>query len=435
MISFNKRFVSSCLPVLAFALFVILASRDSLAQYQTIRVFGKVTDNEGGSISKANVSFIPDGSEEVGSATTDTSGIYSIKLTYTETGIYDNPSLTPHSYRLNQNYPNPFNPSTTVTFELLRPSHINLTVFNLKGQLVRKLADGNYSTGISWVIWDGTDDAGRCVSAGIYIYRIESEGSTTSKKMLLVDGDRGTTLRSPGGPVLSSLQKLQRTLLQNSYTIRVEKQGFDPFVEENYAISFSDSVVEKNISLRRLDYFPLEVGNSWTFVYKIPYQDQKEVTFSITGKEAIDDHEYYEFNTWPWFLPLYSEVALMRKTQQLDLLLRIANEDIPIYEFSNTILDSLREIHIDSLPYYPDGADLIIQLTSVSDTLITPAGTFVNCYELISGIKQEADSGTWIWFAPDIGPVRFQPSNVEIDYRLKSACINGRYYRPLNLDR
>jgi hypothetical protein len=85
-----------------------------------------------------------------------------------------------------RNYPNPFNPETTISFEISKPGDVILDVFNLKGQLIKRLINNQMTTGKHNVIWDGKDNNGKICSSGVYYYRIESNGITETKKMVLM---------------------------------------------------------------------------------------------------------------------------------------------------------------------------------------------------------------------------------------------------------
>ncbi len=87
---------------------------------------------------------------------------------------------------LHQNYPNPFNPETTISFDLPKAGPANLSVYNVKGQLVKTLADGNLDFGKQSFVWNGTDNNGRNVTSGIYFYRLTANGSVETKKMMLM---------------------------------------------------------------------------------------------------------------------------------------------------------------------------------------------------------------------------------------------------------
>ena len=101
------------------------------------------------------------------------------------TDINDEPNSLLPNFALRQNYPNPFNPSTEIEFDLQRRSVARLTIYNILGQEVRKLVDAELSAGHHTVTWDGSDDAGKRVSTGIYFYRFETEGYSESRKMVL----------------------------------------------------------------------------------------------------------------------------------------------------------------------------------------------------------------------------------------------------------
>ena len=91
----------------------------------------------------------------------------------------------PEKFELLQNYPNPFNPTTTICYQLTRDSRVSLTVYNLLGQEVSTLVDGEKQTGYHQEVFDATRFA-----SGLYIYRIvytnESGKQSSDKKTMLV---------------------------------------------------------------------------------------------------------------------------------------------------------------------------------------------------------------------------------------------------------
>jgi len=84
------------------------------------------------------------------------------------------------------NYPNPFNPETTIKFQLPQGGNTELSVFNTKGQLVKKLQSGHLDKGTHTVLWNGKDEQDRPVGSGIYFYKLKSASRIRSKKMLLL---------------------------------------------------------------------------------------------------------------------------------------------------------------------------------------------------------------------------------------------------------
>jgi len=93
---------------------------------------------------------------------------------------------SPEPFTLNQNFPNPFNPSTTISFTMEKEEHVSLDVFAVTGQYVNTLTEGTLSPGNHNVEWNGTDSHGVNVSPGLYIYRLNTGGSSAIGKMLLI---------------------------------------------------------------------------------------------------------------------------------------------------------------------------------------------------------------------------------------------------------
>ncbi len=98
----------------------------------------------------------------------------------------EDPDVLPDRFRLEPNYPNPFNPVTTISYSLEERSHVVIAVYNLLGQKVVTLVDNEISAGEHFVQWDGRDETGQPVSTGVYLYRIESEQFSASRKMVLL---------------------------------------------------------------------------------------------------------------------------------------------------------------------------------------------------------------------------------------------------------
>ncbi len=85
-----------------------------------------------------------------------------------------------------QNYPNPFNPHTWIDYSLPRRSRVRLVVFNLLGQVVRTIVDGERAAGHHTVLWDTRDETGASVASGVYFYRLAAGDVVESRKMILI---------------------------------------------------------------------------------------------------------------------------------------------------------------------------------------------------------------------------------------------------------
>jgi photosystem II stability/assembly factor-like uncharacterized protein len=87
---------------------------------------------------------------------------------------------------LTGNYPNPFNPNTTITYSVKNPSQVNISVYNLKGELVRTLVSESKTNGFYKTTWDGRDSKGNTVTSGVYLYRMQAGNYTSTKRMMLM---------------------------------------------------------------------------------------------------------------------------------------------------------------------------------------------------------------------------------------------------------
>ena len=97
----------------------------------------------------------------------------------------------PERFALGPNYPNPFNPSTIIPYQLAASSQVRLEVFNLLGQRIATLVDGERPAGFHTARWTATDAAGRAVAAGVYIYRMTVGEESQTGRMVLIDGQAG----------------------------------------------------------------------------------------------------------------------------------------------------------------------------------------------------------------------------------------------------
>ena len=87
----------------------------------------------------------------------------------------------PIDFSLSQNYPNPFNPTTLISFDLPEAGPVQLVIYDLMGRTVQTLVDGNMSAGSHDITFDASQ-----LSSGVYLYRVETPGFTSTRKMMLV---------------------------------------------------------------------------------------------------------------------------------------------------------------------------------------------------------------------------------------------------------
>lgn len=88
---------------------------------------------------------------------------------------------------LEQNYPNPFNPVTNISYSIQEAGLVEIEIFNIKGQTVKKLVNEKQQSGVYNTSWNGTDNDGDRVSSGLYFYRFKHDQKMVdTKKMLLL---------------------------------------------------------------------------------------------------------------------------------------------------------------------------------------------------------------------------------------------------------
>ncbi|MFQ5604824.1 MAG: FlgD immunoglobulin-like domain containing protein, partial [bacterium] len=95
-------------------------------------------------------------------------------------------SNVPDKFALLQNYPNPFNPETTIRYRLGSAQQVQLKIYNIMGQLVRTLMDGQQVAGEHKIVWNGADERGIALPSGLYIYQIQAGEFERSNKMILL---------------------------------------------------------------------------------------------------------------------------------------------------------------------------------------------------------------------------------------------------------
>ncbi|MCZ6819787.1 MAG: T9SS type A sorting domain-containing protein [Calditrichaeota bacterium] len=103
-------------------------------------------------------------------------GVYRLDM-ITAVAVSEGNAAAPQTFSLSQNYPNPFNPETVIEYQLQGSSSVRLRIYNVMGQEVRTLVNEKKPAGAYRVRWDGRDDGGKVVPAGVYFYRLEVGGA------------------------------------------------------------------------------------------------------------------------------------------------------------------------------------------------------------------------------------------------------------------
>ena len=92
----------------------------------------------------------------------------------------------PDEYELSQNYPNPFNPVTKIEYGLPEKGQVKLVIYDILGMEVLTLVDGLQEAGYKTITWNGMNQTGRLVSAGMYFYAIQANDFRQVRKMILL---------------------------------------------------------------------------------------------------------------------------------------------------------------------------------------------------------------------------------------------------------
>ena len=100
-------------------------------------------------------------------------------------------SLIPEETALLANYPNPFNPETWIPYQLAESAEVTLTIYDMNGQLVRRLAMGHQAAGMYQsrsraAYWDGRNQLGEPVASGLYFYTLTAGEFTATQRMVIL---------------------------------------------------------------------------------------------------------------------------------------------------------------------------------------------------------------------------------------------------------
>jgi formylglycine-generating enzyme required for sulfatase activity len=180
-------------------------------------VSGTVTCTAGKTVSGATVTFTDESNPaHILSTVTDGNGKYQIEFS---TSVKENVSVSPEPFSLGQNFPNPFNPTTVIPFVINKAGVVRIDIFSITGQRQRTLMHEYKNPGQYSVVWNTLDERGARVGSGVYLYRLQADRKSDTRKMLLLDGGAGAVSTAGG---FSSLPVSGKIAKMSSITWRVK---------------------------------------------------------------------------------------------------------------------------------------------------------------------------------------------------------------------
>ena len=105
---------------------------------------------------------------------------------YEELSNEDIINYLPAQFDLHQNYPNPFNPITQIKYDLPESEFVSFVIYDVMGRRVKSLVNTVQDAGYRSIYWDSTNDLGKVVSSGMYIYTIQAGEFRQTRKMVLL---------------------------------------------------------------------------------------------------------------------------------------------------------------------------------------------------------------------------------------------------------
>lgn len=246
-------------PALTAAFFIIhlFLMQISPARCESY-VFGYVTDPHGAPVGDVLVSFLYTGTNEIAfSGTTDENGRYEIDATL---GAEDNNELLLRPFQLRQNYPNPFNPVTTIPVTVNRTQRLSVSIFNVLGQSILTIEDRIFSPGNYSITWDGRNDSGESLGAGLYFCRIQSVSQVETIKMLMIDGGGNTSSSASIPPAPFAGRNAAYT-----YTVLITGDGIARYEQENVTFIAGSRL---DFTVTRINDLPFKTAGNYLAVRK-----------------------------------------------------------------------------------------------------------------------------------------------------------------------
>ncbi|HEY9167562.1 MAG TPA: FlgD immunoglobulin-like domain containing protein [Candidatus Kryptonia bacterium] len=229
-----------------FAIIVVAAAFSSSAYAQSYTVSGNVSASSN-AVRNASIIFTDNGNPTLKyTAVTDSMGNFLIgSITSVNNG-----TNVPSSFKLQQNYPNPFSSATSIPYELDKQSDVKVTIYDILGRKVQEFSVGFQSAGAHGIVWNGRDNFGKRVAAGVYIYRLQAGGEAQARKLVFGLGGENAPISFSGLiPSRSSEIQYEKPATPAGETFTVQIQNTDSTFPAITPQQFNNVTVQSDTTL------------------------------------------------------------------------------------------------------------------------------------------------------------------------------------------
>ena len=187
-------------------------------------------------------------------------------------------------------------------------------------------------------------------------------------------------------------------------------------------ISCSDNLADPKSNE---SYFPLSVGNSWTYSYDFRTPDgivTRTIEHQIIAEKNVDGLSYAEFSDPMPFFPNEFiipniEGQFLREDDMGNILTMIDSTEYLYFLFDNAPTDSMIQLVLGDLDYW-------INIESKDHTIDSAVGSFPGCHKVLCYFPEVVGTEYFIWFSPGTGPVQIYYPEYDITYKLTNYSIN-----------
>ena len=277
----------------------------------------------------------------------------------------------PERFALGPNYPNPFNPSTIIPYQLAASAEVRLEVFNLLGQHIATLVDGERAAGFHTAMWHALDGAGRAVGAGVYIYRMTVGVESQTGRMVLLDGQAGVSAAGAASVWFGVSGGGEGAQV---YGLIVSGSGLVPYVDSSFRVESGMAPVELVVSSGQYSAGKATDDDCAFCDFFGVFNDVQEEEADETEEEEADETEEEEADETEEEEADETEEEEADETEEEEA---DETEEEEADETEEEEADETEEEEAETDSTSSEGGpDLIVQSPSVSAVMLTPGQEF-----------------------------------------------------------